>query len=99
MKASVRLILWLTVMGVGTGFAMQAPAETEIWQAIPGTSTPDHRGPLYIERNGVVYPAIPGTRTPDFDSDDRRIIRGGTIYRAIPGTNTPDYGSGRYLIR
>jgi hypothetical protein len=99
MKVSMRSLLWVTMAGVGAGFAMQAPADTEIWRAIPGTDTPDHRGPLYIERNGVIYPAIPGTRTPDYGSADRRIIRDGKVYEAIPGTNTPDYGSGRSLIR
>lgn len=74
-------------------------ADTAIWRAIPGTSTPDQRGPVAIERDGVIYPAIKGTQTPDYGADDRRIIRDGKVYDVIPGTNTPDYGSGTRLLK
>ena len=99
MNVPMRSILWLTLLGVGIGAAPSVAADTEIWRPIPGTNTPDYGGPLYIERNGIIYPAIPGTRTPDYGSKDRRIIRDGKVYDVIPGTNTPDYGSGRWLLR
>ena len=99
MTWSMSRILCGALLGVGAVLATSALAETQIWRPIPGTNTPDYGGPLYIERDGIIYPAIPGTRTPDYGSDDRRIIRDGKVYDAIPGTNTPDYGSGRWLLR
>jgi hypothetical protein len=98
--SKIKMIGWVAAWLVVTPiFAPMTGADTEIRRPIPGTDTPDYGGPLYIERNGIVYPAIPGTRTPDYRSDDRRIIRDGKVYDAIPGTNTPDYGSGQWLLR